>query len=200
MRNALAHAAPKQRPAVNARSALHGIAAQLRALASEIDRLEAQILDWHRNDETSRRLATIPGDRPDYSFGYCTCGARRISIPIRSSVCGLAWADTSCKQLGWQRAARRNNQAGRWLSSPASGRRFDGCYANDAQESGSPTLDGGPARAQAYEDRDSGARQQNSTDCMGRDDAEGGLCRRRMRISPSLARDGMRWSSLVVMT
>lgn len=45
----------------HARSALHGIAAQLRALASEIDRLEAQILAWHRNDETSRRLATIPG-------------------------------------------------------------------------------------------------------------------------------------------
>ena len=48
----------------HARSALHGIAAQLRALASEIERLEAQILDWHRNDETSRRLATIPGIGP----------------------------------------------------------------------------------------------------------------------------------------
>lgn len=49
---------------VHARSALHGIAAQLRALASEIDRLEAQILAWHRNDETGRRLATIPGIGP----------------------------------------------------------------------------------------------------------------------------------------
>ena len=49
---------------VHARSALHGIAAQLRALASEIDRLEAQILTWHRNDETGRRLATIPGIGP----------------------------------------------------------------------------------------------------------------------------------------
>jgi transposase len=48
----------------HARSALHGIAAQLRALTSEIDRLEAQILDWHRIDETSRRLATIPGIGP----------------------------------------------------------------------------------------------------------------------------------------
>lgn len=41
-------------------STLHGIAAQLRALASEIDRLEAQSLDWHRKDETSRILGTIP--------------------------------------------------------------------------------------------------------------------------------------------
>lgn len=44
---------------VHERSALHGIAAQLRALGSEIDGLEAQILGWHRNDETSLRLATI---------------------------------------------------------------------------------------------------------------------------------------------
>ena len=47
-----------------ARSALHGLAAQMRALASEIDRLEAQILAWHRTGETSRRLATIPGIGP----------------------------------------------------------------------------------------------------------------------------------------
>jgi len=64
--------------------------------------------------------------------------------------------------------------------------RFDCCYANDAQESGSPTLAGGPARAQACEDRDSGARQQDSTDCLGRDDAEGGLRRRRITRAPSL--------------
>src|SRR3546814_20482253 len=41
----------------HARSALHGLAAQMRALASEIDRLEVQILAWHRADETTRRIA-----------------------------------------------------------------------------------------------------------------------------------------------
>ncbi|WP_421838717.1 IS110 family transposase [Novosphingobium sp.] len=61
-----------------ARSALHGIAAQLRALASEIDRLEAQILDWHRNDETSRRLATIPG------IGPITASAIAAAVPDAS--------------------------------------------------------------------------------------------------------------------
>jgi transposase len=54
----------QDRLSTHARSALHGIAAQLRALASEIERLEAQIMAWHCNDETSRRLATIPGIGP----------------------------------------------------------------------------------------------------------------------------------------
>lgn len=44
---------------IHARSALHGIAAQLMALTSGIERQRAQIAAWHRNDETSRRQATI---------------------------------------------------------------------------------------------------------------------------------------------
>ena len=47
-----------------ARSALHTISAQLRSLAGEVDRLETQILAWHRADDTSRRLAAIPGIDP----------------------------------------------------------------------------------------------------------------------------------------
>jgi len=62
----------------HARSALHGIAAQLRALATEIDRLEAQILAWHRKDETSRRLATIPG------IGPITASAIAAAVPDAS--------------------------------------------------------------------------------------------------------------------
>lgn len=41
----------------HARSALHGLAAQLKMLTSDIDRMEAQILVWQRADETRRRLA-----------------------------------------------------------------------------------------------------------------------------------------------
>ena len=63
---------------VHARSALHGIAAQFRALSSEIDRLEAQILTWHRSDETSRRLATIPG------IGPITASAIAAAVPDAS--------------------------------------------------------------------------------------------------------------------
>lgn len=174
----------QDRLAADVRCALHGIAAQLRALASEIDRLEAQ---FSIGTVTTKRAGDWQPSRVSvhYGFSYRGGSARRISVPIRPSVRRLAWSHAAFEQLGWQRAARRNNQAGRWLSSPAPGRQIDCCYANDAQESGSPTLDGGLARAQACEDRACGARQQDSTDCLGRDDAEGGLHRRRMR-SPSL--------------
>ena len=47
-----------------ARAAMHGLARQLEALEREIERLEARIVAWHREDETSRRLATIPGIGP----------------------------------------------------------------------------------------------------------------------------------------
>lgn len=47
----------------HARAALSSLVEQLGALAEQIDRLEGQILEWHRSDETSRRLATIPGIR-----------------------------------------------------------------------------------------------------------------------------------------
>lgn len=68
------HEAQDQLPA-HARSALHTIAAQLRASASEINRLEAQILAWHRTDDASRRLATIPG------IGPITASAIAAAVP-----------------------------------------------------------------------------------------------------------------------
>ena len=60
---------------VHARSALHALAAQLRALSSEVDRLEAQILAWHRAKEMSRWLATIPG------IGPITASAISAAVP-----------------------------------------------------------------------------------------------------------------------
>lgn len=44
-----------------ARSALLRLADQLDALAIEIHALERQLMAWHRQDEASQRLATIPG-------------------------------------------------------------------------------------------------------------------------------------------
>jgi len=61
-----------------ARSALHGLAAQLRALNSEISRVEAQIVAWHKADEQSRRLATIPG------VGPITASAIAAAVPDAS--------------------------------------------------------------------------------------------------------------------
>ena len=44
-----------------ARSALLRLADQLDGLAAEIDGLERRLLAWHRQDQASQRLATIPG-------------------------------------------------------------------------------------------------------------------------------------------
>jgi transposase len=44
-----------------ARSALLALAAQLDAMGDEIRIIERQLMAWHRADETSQRLQTIPG-------------------------------------------------------------------------------------------------------------------------------------------
>ncbi|WP_291843546.1 IS110 family transposase [Maricaulis sp.] len=61
-------------PAI-ARSALTSLAAQLDSLAAEIRTLERQLMAWHRTDETSQRLETIPG------VGLITATAISASIP-----------------------------------------------------------------------------------------------------------------------
>ena len=58
-----------------AHAALGGLAEQLEHLGAEISRMERRILDWHRQDETSRRLATIPG------IGPITASAMAASAP-----------------------------------------------------------------------------------------------------------------------
>ena len=58
-----------------AQAALRGLAGQLEALGAEIEALERRILSWHRADETSRRLATIPG------IGPITASAMAASAP-----------------------------------------------------------------------------------------------------------------------
>lgn len=58
-----------------AQAALRGLAGQLETLRAEIERLEHRILAWHRQDATSRRLATIPG------IGPITASAMAASAP-----------------------------------------------------------------------------------------------------------------------
>jgi transposase len=58
-----------------ARSALLALAAQLDAMACEIRSLERQLMAWHRANETSQRLQTIPG------VGIITATALAASIP-----------------------------------------------------------------------------------------------------------------------
>ncbi|WP_430386275.1 IS110 family transposase [Blastomonas fulva] len=63
---------------VHAQSALRSIVAQFHALAKEIEHLEKQILDWHRHDEVSQRLATAPG------IGPITASAIAATVPDAS--------------------------------------------------------------------------------------------------------------------
>jgi transposase len=58
-----------------ARSALVSLMAQLDSLANEIRTLERRLMAWHREDETSQRLETIPG------IGLITATALSASIP-----------------------------------------------------------------------------------------------------------------------
>jgi len=58
-----------------ARAALDSLASQLDTLTEEISKLERQLLTWHRADETSRRLETIPG------IGLITATALAASVP-----------------------------------------------------------------------------------------------------------------------
>lgn len=44
--------------------ALNGLADQLHSVRIEIDKIETKIKDWHRANEVSQRLATIPGIGP----------------------------------------------------------------------------------------------------------------------------------------
>jgi hypothetical protein len=141
---------------VHARSALHALAAQLRALSSEVDRLEAQILACHRADETSRRSpqyrALVRSPRPQYER---QCRMSRCSDPDGSAQHGsdLPRERTApVARRGWAGSPDRVTAiCGAWSWSAR--RRSCAC----AQGCRSPTLVGPASRAQAGEDRDSRA-------------------------------------------
>jgi transposase len=58
-----------------AQSALLSLAAQLEALAEEIGKIERQLMAWHRQNQASQRLETIPG------VGIITATALAASVP-----------------------------------------------------------------------------------------------------------------------
>ena len=58
-----------------ARSALLSLAAQIEGLAKEIGKIEGQLMAWHRHNQASQRLETIPG------VGIITATAIAASVP-----------------------------------------------------------------------------------------------------------------------
>lgn len=87
---------------VHARSALHALAVQLRALSSEVDRLEAQILAWHRADETRRDEPTARHNtryRSDHRVRHISGSAGCLAVPIWAIIRSMARAYPASEQL-----------------------------------------------------------------------------------------------------
>lgn len=57
-------AAGERRPPPLAADMLGALAAQLRAVAERVEEVEAKLLAWHKENETSRRLQGVPGIGP----------------------------------------------------------------------------------------------------------------------------------------
>ena len=83
-----------------ARMALRQIAGQIDACDKHIDALEAQIVAWHRADESSRNLATIPG------IGPITASAIAASVPDPTVF------DSNRKLAAWLELVPRQNSTG----------------------------------------------------------------------------------------
>jgi transposase len=94
-----------------AREALRGLAAELEALNKRVKEIEVAIMRWHKDNEASRRLATIPGVglicRADHGIGDRRHDHRPFSVPLRSAPCGL-------DRAGAQTAQQRRQTAPRW--------------------------------------------------------------------------------------
>jgi transposase len=78
-----------------ARQIFAGLAQQLRALEAQVGALEKRLMAWHRENELSRRLATIPG------VGPITATALAMKVPVpsmhRSSRHFAAWVGLTPK-------------------------------------------------------------------------------------------------------
>ncbi len=99
-----------------ARRALLALAAELQALGERIKAAEAAILAWHRDNEASRRLATIPG------IGPITASAIAATVPdpaqFRSGRQFAAWIGLVPRQNssgGKERLGRISKQGDRYL-------------------------------------------------------------------------------------
>ena len=65
-------------PSSFALGALDGLNRQIDGICTEIDKLDARTLEWHRTDRASQRLATVPG------IGPITASAIAASVPDAS--------------------------------------------------------------------------------------------------------------------
>ena len=81
-----------------AREALRGLAAELEALDRRVKEIEVAIVRWHKDNEASRRLATIPGVGPITASAIVATTRPRRSP--RLGRVGFAALDISCHVSG----------------------------------------------------------------------------------------------------
>ena len=99
-----------------AKAALRPLAAQLRACEGAMSTLDDEIMAWHKSNQASRRLATIPG------IGYLTAAAIAATVPdpscFRSGRELAAWLGLVPRQNssgGKQRLGRISKQGNRYI-------------------------------------------------------------------------------------
>ncbi|MDE1987649.1 MAG: IS110 family transposase [Alphaproteobacteria bacterium] len=83
-----------------AHKALEPLAAQLHAIQKQIERVDAEILRWHKQNQVSRRLATIPGIGPV------------IASAIAASVPDAATFSSARQFAAWVGLVPRQNSTG----------------------------------------------------------------------------------------
>jgi transposase len=164
------HAAKDQLPEP-ARPALHGIVDQLRLLGAEIERLEARIIEWHRSNDVSRRLAAIPG------IGPITAAVPNGSLfSSGRQFAAMARPDTESTQQRRQGTTRRHQQAGRRLSPPLACRRRHDRDAICPKGQRRPKLGDETAGTQAGQTDRGRAGKQDGADRLDDHDAGDDLC------------------------
>ena len=83
-----------------ARAALQPLVHQMQSLDGQVEALDREIMAWHKTNETSRRLATIPG------IGFITASA------IAATVLDASFFKSGREFAAWLGLTPRQNSSG----------------------------------------------------------------------------------------
>ena len=103
-----------------AQAALLPLIGQLREVHEKISEMDRQIHAWHRSNELSRRLETIPGIGPITASAIAATRNRRDALQIRPTIGGVDRLGAAAELIGWQGPPRQDQQTRRSLSPPSS--------------------------------------------------------------------------------
>ena len=135
-----------------ARASLRCLAAQIEAVETQIDKLEALILEWHKGNEASQRLGQDPRCRTDHRLGGRGDDRRCLELHLRPAPVGGLGPDAEAEQQRRQVAAGRHLQGREHLPATLAVHRRD--RGDPQQESArGRELAGEAARAPAGEGR-----------------------------------------------